>query len=211
MIKSLSVALTCISIGLGCTQLAVAQSVPSEPAEAESPATPSTLLPGLYRGRGTTYITSWRRVERRGDRFCVEIAGGPPNPYAGLIVSTISSLSLRENQLYVDSSNFPLTQRPSRLESGKEHVDFGPPFLRTEWILDAPAEGQVSSAPQELPTKLTECLAASEAYVGYQCRWTNGRNVWLSRSTLPPLPLPEDQQQLAEDSCEQGAALANVK
>ena len=179
--------------------------VEAEPENVETPVTPSALLPGFYYGRGSVYINSWRRVEREGDRFCVEIAGGPPSPYAGLIIATVSSLSLRENQLYVDSSDFPMIHRPSRLEPDDKHFEFGPPYLRTEWIFQPPS---AERPPTPLSEQLTACLAASETYVGYDCRWTNGRGVLLGGPMLT-LPLTEELQALAENSCEQGASAAS--
>ncbi len=43
----------------------------------------SMLESGTYFAQGSMFSRSYRVVGRQGDRLCVKIADGPPNPYEG--------------------------------------------------------------------------------------------------------------------------------
>lgn len=191
--KHLSHCLIGIGVCLGLTSMASAQ--PSEPM---LPVTPDTLLPGIYRGQGTAYNRSWRTLAQTGDRFCVEIANGPPNPYAGLIVASVSSLSLRDGQLYIDATDFPLTSGIS-WDGESQHVDFGPPQLRTDWRYQP-------NAPFDTEW-LADCLASNDTYTQYHCEWINGTSDFLAADV--PLPLSSDIEALVVQACQQGANTAS--
>ncbi len=62
------------------------------------------LKTGTYRSQGTMFNNSRREVASSNGRFCIKIVDGPPPPYAGYIEVTVSSLSLRNNDFYIDAT-----------------------------------------------------------------------------------------------------------
>lgn len=187
--RYIPISLMGIGFCLSLTSIASAQTL-----ETQSPVTPDTLLPGVYLGQGSAVSRSWRKVAQEEGRFCVEIANGPPTPYSGLIVARVSSLSLRDEQLYVDATDFPLTSSIGR-DGESQHVDFGPPYFRTQW-LHQPDRALESEW-------LADCLASSGTYIQYRCKWVNG-----GLDSLPvgiSLPLSSSTEALVVRACEQGA------
>jgi len=103
-----------LGVALGMTPATVES---SPPPLAELKLAELELAEGIYLARGSFYSNSWRRVARNGERWCVEIADGPPHPHHGLRLITISSLSNREGRPWVvDATGFAIeaTHPPER-------------------------------------------------------------------------------------------------
>ena len=61
------------------------------------------LKTGTYRAAGSMWARSYRVIANYGDRVCIKIVNGPPNPYEGFERITVSSVSSSGGKLFVDA------------------------------------------------------------------------------------------------------------
>lgn len=64
----------------------------------------SQLQAGTYFAQGSMYARSYRVVARRGDRLCIKIVNGPPNPYEGESTVTVSTVTQQSGQALVTAT-----------------------------------------------------------------------------------------------------------
>ncbi len=74
----------------------------------------SQLQAGTYFAQGSMYARSYRVVARRGDRLCIKIVNGPPNPYQGESMVTVSTVTAQRGRILVTATHEPLIVRGSR-------------------------------------------------------------------------------------------------
>jgi hypothetical protein len=77
-----------------------------------------SLKTGTYRALGSMYARSYRVVANQGSRVCLKIVNGPPNPYEGYENITVSSVSARDGQLFVDATGEDIS-----INTGSERLD----------------------------------------------------------------------------------------
>ncbi|MEB3291717.1 MAG: SH3 domain-containing protein [Synechococcales bacterium] len=131
--------LVCLAASLGVAKIALAES-----------ASLSSLKSGTYFAQGTMYARSYRVVARSGNRLCIKIASGPPNPYEGSQSITISTIGQRQGQTVVTATQEPLmVQGPEQFFIGNRAAG--------EWQLAKNFSGNLSAG-------LQDCLAASGNY-----------------------------------------------
>jgi uncharacterized protein YgiM (DUF1202 family) len=114
--KGIIATIVLLTATLGLGNAAIAQESESQPS-----GDISTLASGTYFAQGSMFSRSYRVVARRGDRLCIKIANGPPNPYEGIQNITISTIAQRNNQAIIAASNEELiVQGPQEFVIGRE-------------------------------------------------------------------------------------------
>lgn len=108
------------------------------------------LKTGVYVTVGTMYARSYRVIANQGDRYCISIVNGPPNPYHGYQQITVSSLSVNDDKLLVDATKQVLSVEN---ESG----------FRFEGVREALWEHARDDF--ELSDTMKECLSSTGRYI----------------------------------------------
>ncbi len=113
---------------------------------------PQKLKIGTYRTHGTMFRGYYREIARQGNRVCIKIVNGIPDPYRGYQIIKVSSVSFHDGKILVDETN-----REISIGEGDSFID-DDDVKGTEWEL-------VNSDIE--PSKIMDkCLAGTDVY-GY--------------------------------------------
>ena len=129
---------------------------------------PSSPLPsGIYYAQGTMNNNSRREILNKDGKLCLKSVEGPPSPYGGRESVTISSISVRNGQMYVDATGEKFvahrgTDVPGY--SGEDTIALDDGTRRSVWRLNQfQTPGQVGAALEQ-DELMKACMEASDAY-----------------------------------------------
>lgn len=133
--------------------------------------TQSPLPSGLYFAEGTMNNNSRREIlNRDGIRLCLKSVDGPPSPYEGYEEILISSLSIRNGQLFIDANDTQIevlnAQQLQEMRTVRENtrVAFSDGTRRGVWQWNDSTAPQIAAALEQ-DVRMQECMNTSGDYV----------------------------------------------
>jgi hypothetical protein len=135
---------------------------------------PRKLKIGTYRTHGTMFRGAYREIARQGNRVCIKIVNGIPDPYRGYQIIKVSSVSFHDGKLLVDETN-----REISIGEGDSFID-NDDVEGTQWEL-------VNSDIE--PSKIMDkCLATTDVYGHTNIREFLDGTLQLPDSSSPDSP-----------------------
>jgi hypothetical protein len=131
-----------------------------------------TIESGNYLTNGSYYSRSARIVEQQGDRLCIQVIDGPPNPYEGYLAITVSSISEQKGAWRLDATQQELNVKDAT------HFEFDRKARSPIW--------QLVTGPNPNRSNLMDtCLASKQKYQAlYQGRYITGQFLQPTPATL---------------------------
>jgi hypothetical protein len=59
---------------------------------------------GTYFAQGSVFARSYRAIAQKGNRTCIHLVDGPPSPYAGYARITVSHVSMKDGQPFIEAT-----------------------------------------------------------------------------------------------------------
>lgn len=141
---------------------------PQALAAIDSAAPTSPLPSGVYYTEGTMNNNSRREILNRNGKLCLKSVEGPPSPYSGRETIVISSISLRDGQLYVDTTGDKFTVYdgaiPGTASNTATTVAFDDGTRRSRWALGYTGTPSQIGAALEQDEFMRACMDATDGY-----------------------------------------------